>query len=142
MKKLILGGLAIFAMSLTACQKENDTQEVPLPGNVNSFEQLQVNNDFNWSTEAEYTLALKGNGNVPFAVKRKLIVKDLNDQTLAITLADMSQTRNFDFQAIAGLQTVKIQFGSIEKEATLNNGVFEFDFIPVDDMSDLDPNDL
>jgi hypothetical protein len=135
--------IPIFCLGLVlaSCQKESDNLMAEPINQANSFEELKVDDSFTWSTEANYTLELKGLDNMPFGVKKQLSIETLDGKRVHTTLAEISQDRSLSFVAPAGMEIVKISFGSIVKESALQNGVFHFDFIPVDDTSDLDPDD-
>lgn len=141
MKKVFIIASALV-LSLSACQKEADNNLSLSPSEAKSFEELQVSDNFNWSTETAYSLELIGLNNMPFGIKKQLKVETLNGEVLYTTLAEISQDRSIAFKAPAGLNSVIVRYGSITKECALKNGAFHFDFIPADDTSDLDPDNL
>jgi len=140
MKKSVFAGFALI-VALGSCQKETEGIDQTSMNQAQSFEELQVSHNFNWSTETNYQLELKGLDKMPFAVKKQLSIESLNGEILHTALAEISEDRIINFKSQAGLNTVLIKYGSITKESSLNQGAFHFDFIPVDDTSDLDPND-
>lgn len=141
MKKsfLFLSGLALILLS--ACSKDDEPSQSTPSSGPQSFEEINTTADFNWSTQIEYILQIQGLKTLPFAKKELLEVRDSKGKLLARRLTEISQDVNFQFNAAAGAETFTITYGSIEKTVSVNNNTAVFDYIPVDDRSDLDQED-
>lgn len=140
MKRLSLG-LVAFSLILMSCQKEEiSTDPAPLPS-PESFQDLRVSNQFDWRTQADFSLVVEGLKSLDYAPSQILSITDERGAVVYRYRMAMNQDRRLSFQAPAANRRMTVKFGSIEKEVVFSGNEGQFDFIPAVDNSDLDPSD-
>ncbi len=138
MKKRIILLSFLSAGLLVSCSKDEPAGNTGNTSAVERFEDLQVNDDFNWSTNSSYELELQGLKTLPFAKKGLIEVRNLDNELIARRNTEISQDLKFEFEAAAGIDAFVVSFGSISKQVMVSNNKAVFDYLPVDDTSDID----
>lgn len=140
MKRLSLTFVALSLIWMS-CQKEDQgTEPAPLPV-PRSFEDLQVSSQFDWRTQADFSLVVEGLKSLDYAPSQILSITDERGAVVYRYRMAMNQDRRLSFQAPAANRRMTVKFGSIEKEVVFSGNEGQFDFIPAVDNSDLDPSD-
>ncbi len=122
----------LLGVLFTACSEEEAQQDNNVPqGQVESFEEMVVPEDFSWSTQTEFTVNLEGVTNLPFEVQRILSIADAKGNIVDKRLVKMGNNSTFTFT-----------YGSIEAEVDAQGNTLNFSFVPADDISDLEPGTL
>jgi hypothetical protein len=132
----------MIAIGTTSCQKDDDNVGTsPVGSSVERFDQIQASPDFKWSTETNYTLNITGLKNLPFERTGIIDVADEAGTVVFRQLIKMTEDQQLQFNAAANIDEFTISFGQISKTIIPSGNSLAFDFIPVDDRSDLDPAD-
>ncbi len=138
MKKTVFAISLLSMVFLSSCREDQADDNTQSPSFAASFEDIKTTPDFDWSTEEQYRLQLKGLKTLPFAKKGMIEVKTVSGDLLMRRLVEISQDRNIRFDAPAGLESLKVSFGTIEKVVPVSNNRLSFDYIPFDDQSDIE----
>ncbi len=141
MKKV---ALAILALSFTvlSCKKDNkDNNPNPVNNNPTSFNEMKVADGFDWSTTRNVTVDVEGLSAMTIEVTKVMKVLDVEGNLLFKQVIDMDKDATLEFEAPASLEEVVIEYGAISETVEILNGRGDFSFVPVDDRSDLDPED-
>lgn len=134
MKKVLYIGL--IASAIVACKPEEKTPS-PINNELSNFQDLKVDNSFNYSSVKTITLNLE---KVTGADSKAgmLTVKDLSGNVLTKKMVRRDQASSLEFVTPTKTTAVKVQFGLADKEVAITATQASFDFIPVIDNSDLD----
>jgi len=133
---LILGAIALTFM---ACEKDDADNSSAISSQPGSFQEITVSPNFSWSTETEYSLRLVAIKNMPFSTSNFIEVRDVDGKLIFKSLATTADNKTLKFKASGDLGVTTVSFGSINKEIVFINTSAEFDFIPFDDQSDIEP---
>lgn len=133
----------LLGVLFTACSEEEAQQDNNVPqGQVESFEEMVVPEDFAWSTQSDFTVNIEGLSSLPFEVQRVLYIKDADGKVVAKRLVKMSSNSSFTFSAAAINETFVFEYGSLTTEVAAQGNTLNFSFVPADDTSDLEPGTL
>ncbi len=138
MKKMLLGALVL---SLAwSCSKDDSNPNNQVNNNPVNFTELEVSPTFDWKNTSKYTIQVEG---VPtdMTQKRILQVLDGEQKVLAQRVVRLTEDNTIEFTAAAGLKELTVKCGSIEKKVDVSSGTASFNYLPEDDLSDLDPAD-
>lgn len=130
---------AILIFALASCEKDQTVSSPVNNAQPSTFQEISVMPDFNWSTETEYSLQIVAMKNMPFSRVNMLRVTDADNNLVFQALVNTGETKVLKFKANRELNLASVSFGSISKEVTFSNYRGEFDFIPFDDQSDIEP---
>ena len=121
---------------LMSCNK-NEPQSNPVNNAITDFDQLNVRDDFNWSTSHTVDLNLQ---KVPGAQPNlnMLVVRDAEGNVLFRSRVSMAVDGTVQFSAPKALTEVEVEYGITKKAVAINGKQANFDFLPVLDNSDLD----
>ncbi|MGB0175773.1 MAG: hypothetical protein ACPF9D_01320 [Owenweeksia sp.] len=138
MKKALLAGL--FLSLVLSCSKDDSRQNNQVNNNPEDFTELEVSSTFDWRTTSKYSIQVTG---VPtdMTQKRILQVWDSQQNVLAQRVVRLTENTTVEFTAAAGMDELTVKCGSIEKKVDVSNGKGSFNYLPEDDLSDLDPAD-
>ena len=117
--------ILVFTIAFGSCKKsEPVTPETP-----KSIFDVKASASFNWKTDKEYTLAVKG-ASVPVTIKNNLVIQSLDGQALYYTgPAEMNKDYTIRFMAPAHVKQIKGTFGTIAKTIDLTGSSLAFSFI-------------
>lgn len=135
MRRMILSLFTLLV--LAACSDSGSSDDDQTFGPVDNFDEIQTQEGFKWSTEVEYELELEGLKTLPFAKQGVLEVSSLDGEVLHRSVVEASQNRSLKFKAVAGLDSLTVNFGTIFKEVNVHSNRALFDFLPADDTTDL-----
>lgn len=138
MKNLALV-LLVSTFGLMSCQKKVSS-DPPVDPSPESFTEMQINSSFNWNTTTDFTIKVEG---LPtdMQAKRTLVVQDMSGNVLFKKVVRLTDDDILEFRAPTALAKVKVLCGSIQKEVEFTNQRGDFNFLPEEDLSDLDPED-
>lgn len=140
MKRLSLAFLAA-SLVLFSCKKDSEQDDNPNKPAPNSFSELQVSANFDWSTTANFEIAVKGQENLSYNPQRLLSVRDEAGNVVFRKWVRMSDDHNLKFTAASANRSMEVEFGSIKKEVSFSAYRAQFDYSMPIDNSDLDPSD-
>tara|TARA_R110002167_G_scaffold34798_2_gene111272 strand:+ start:325 stop:777 length:453 start_codon:yes stop_codon:yes gene_type:complete len=138
MQKFIV--LGFLALSLFSCKKDDGDSSSAIVSNPTSFQEITVGPNFNWSTQTEYSLQVVAMKNMPYTRSNYLKVFDQDSNVVFQALISTRDNKVLNFRAERDLSNVTVSFGSISKKVAFTNNRGEFDFIPFDDQSDIEPD--
>tara|TARA_R110002050_G_scaffold48780_1_gene113268 strand:+ start:40735 stop:41157 length:423 start_codon:yes stop_codon:yes gene_type:complete len=138
MKKYIV--LGFLSLSLFSCKKDDGDSSGAIVSNPTSFQEITVGPNFNWSTQTEYSLQVIAMKNMPYTRNNYIKVFDQDSNLVFQSLISTRDNKVLKFTAERDLSIATVSFGTISKEVTFTNKQGEFDFIPFDDQSDIEPD--
>jgi hypothetical protein len=125
-KYFLIASLATF-VGLSSCKKEFDTTTPQKK--VTNINDLNPSQSFDWSTTKHVTLNVTGQP-VPVSIKRLLVVKDADGTVYFNYYHKMSDNLSINFSLPAHVTKVKVEYGSIVKDADIQGNIIKFKFSP------------
>lgn len=138
MRKLLF--LVLAGASIVACKKDTAQDESIGFQDVSSFSDLKVSDDFDWEVAHQNTLDVTGL-NSDVQSKHFLIVEDPNGMVVSKVWTAISENHQLSFELADQFDFVTVSYGSLKKQVSIKNRKGQFDYLPNDDRSDLDPTD-
>jgi hypothetical protein len=129
MKKAIQFLFLIISITFASCENVFELPEYE--ETATNIENLNVSEDFDWKTSNKVVVEITG---LP-------AMKNINPVKNTLTLSDgvnayytgyhsISENQRIELIISSEVKNIKLQFGSIEKEALITNGKVSFSFIP------------
>jgi len=129
MKKLFQIVLIIMTVTLWSCQDELDIQTTS--NGAKDMSALKVSPDFDWSTSKTVEITITGLPTLENveAVKSTLSIKG-QDKLFYSGFHAINENLTLVLVVPSNETNIQLKFGSIEKEATIENNKVSFTFIP------------
>ncbi len=123
--QITLLSVLVLTIALGSCKKsEQIAPEAP-----KSIFDVQASASFNWKTDKEYTLAVKG-AEVPVTIKNNLVIQSADGKAVYYTgPAEMNKDYSIRFATPAYVKQIKVTFGTIAKTMDLTGSSLTFSFI-------------
>ena len=138
MKKLIL--LTTLSILMLSCNK-NDDNAPSNPAAVDSFDEINAPENFDWSTQKVVTVNVEGISNLPIARQGLLQLYNDQDELLTRYLVTMNEDVTFEANIPGRLDELKVKIGSIEKTVRIDANTVNISLMQEPDNSDLAPED-
>ncbi len=137
MKKMLFI-MAVLGLGLSSCKKEEDNNKGAVPNSsVKSFDDVTVPKNFDWKTDHEVTISIKGLEN-DLEVLNKIVVKSADGVIFATRTARSNEDLDIVLTLPKALKTVVLQAGEFEKEVDIMGNRVSFDYIPAADETNDD----
>jgi hypothetical protein len=127
----VLIASSLFLLGMSSCSKDDDSiLNNPVAHEVEGFEDLQIDDNFDWSAARKVTLTIEGLPTV-MPVKRIFSVMDAEGTTYHKQLWIMSENGTMEFYIPAYVDRIYFQYGEVGGTAVVGqNGQARFSFIP------------
>lgn len=115
----------VLTIALGSCKKSEPVS----PEAPKSIFDVKANASFNWKTDKEYTLTVKG-ADVPVTIKNNLVIQSADGKAVYYTgPAEMNKDYTIRFATPAYVKQIKVTFGTIAKTIDLTGSSLTFSFI-------------
>lgn len=126
---MFLGAILVFG--LVSCQKDKDQVKAKNSVKAVSTADLVVPENFDWKTTKLTTLRIKGS-DAMFTGKRPIVIKTEDDRLILSRHIGMNEDVDIQFELPLAYGHIKVEYGAITKLVDVNNGMANFDFVPVE----------
>lgn len=116
----------LASMALASCSK--DETPVPTPNRPEKFADIKVADNFRWETGKTISVKIKGNATYSTVINTLSLLNE-NGEVFTSVLHNMNNNAEIKVEVPAHTKTIKMQYGSIVKEAPISN-IVNFDFLP------------
>lgn len=116
----------LASMVMASCTK--DDMPTPTPTRPDKFADIKVADNFKWETGRSITVKIKGNATYATVINTLSLMNE-NGEVFTSMLHNMNDQAEIKVEVPANTKVIKMQYGSIVKEAPVN-AVVNFDFLP------------
>jgi hypothetical protein len=116
----------LASMVMASCTK--DDMPTPTPARPDKFADIKVADNFKWETGRMITVKIKGNATYTTVINTLSLLNEKGEVFTSV-LHNMNNQAEIKVEVPAHTKTIKMQYGSIVKEAPVSD-VVNFDFLP------------
>lgn len=131
MKKLFL--IALIPVLLSSCKKDliekanlDTTQKV-----TTEFKKLNVKEDFDWNSSSMVDFKVQGMQTLSIINRTLKVSSVVGNEIYFVSTHQMDQNLETKISLPKTVKSVKVSYGSLEKEVTISSNEINFDFLPV-----------
>ena len=116
---------------MVICLGSCSPKDLENPGDNNLNNEMQADPNFSWSTTKQVTIEIKGL-QLPVSISRKLILSTEEDAVFYTGTQQMNEDFNYTVELPNHIQSISMQYGTIEKTQDVTANKISFDYLPAD----------